>query len=97
MADDLVRKQVIRILNRMLDGELNVIHGCLELDFLWHKGHEFIGADYGEHYSHLAHIPLPEQYHLWNKENLMKKLKELDGYKPNVLYTVRLLLKELNQ
>ncbi|WP_441958182.1 hypothetical protein [Paenibacillus sp. TAF43_2] len=96
VSDDLVKNRVVQILNDMLNGKINIILGCLELDGLWHQGHTFIGIDFGEHYHNLAHIPLPAQYHLWNQEALKERIKELDAYKPNILYTARLLLDEIN-
>ncbi|BBI35956.1 hypothetical protein [Cohnella abietis] len=97
MIDDFVKKKVIQILNDMINGTTNIILGCLELDALWHQGHEFIGIDFGEHYTNLSQIPLPAHYHLWNKDALSERLHELEAYKGNVLYTARLLLEELNQ
>lgn len=96
MIDDHVRRKVVQILNDMSDGKTNIILGCLELDTLWHQGHDFIGIDFGEHYTNLSHIPLPAQYELWNKDALREKLNELEAYKSNVLHTARLLLEELN-
>lgn len=96
MIDDVIRRTVVQTLNDMLNGKTNIILGCLELDTLWHQGHDFIGIDFGEHYTNLSHIPLPAQYKLWNKDALRERLNELEAYKSNVLYTVRLLLEELN-
>jgi hypothetical protein len=93
--DDKIIDKVIAILTGMLNGEINVINGCSELDALWHQGNEFIGSDFGEHYSQLAHIPVPKQYGQWNQEVLMAKLQELENYKPNVISTARLLLNDL--
>jgi hypothetical protein len=95
LSEQLVRNKVIRILLGMIKGETNIIYGCLELDALWHEGYEFIGADFGEHYSKLAHLPLPEQYELWDQEALMLKLKEVETYTPFVLSDARILLTEL--
>ncbi|ETT76623.1 hypothetical protein C173_06391 [Paenibacillus sp. FSL R7-277] len=97
MIDDVVRKKVVQILNDMLNGKTNIIVGCHELDTLWIQGHDFIGIDFGDHYTNLSHIPLPAQYKLWNKDALRERLNELEAYKANVLYTAKLLLEELNE
>lgn len=95
MNDESAKSKVIPILKDMLDEKKHVILGCIELSALWHEGHDFIDYDFLEHYDNMQHIPMPDQYHLWNQEVLKDRIKDLEIYKSKVLRDVKTFLDKL--
>jgi hypothetical protein len=96
-SDEVVKSKVKQILEGMIEGKINIINGCQDLsNFEVMEEHEFFGYDFTEHLSNFHHIPLPEEYHLWNNSALEEKLKELETYKQKVLTSVKDLLKEIS-
>lgn len=95
MAEN-VKEDVIHILQQMINGKKNIIHGCAELDRYLMEGHDFIYWEFDEYYYELLQYPLPEQYHLWETRALEDKLKEIDRtYREKVIDLAKDLLEEL--
>ena len=88
-------KQVKLILQQMIEGRKNVIKGCAELNALSLASFAFIYNDFDEYYSLLQQYPLPEEYQLWEKGALEKKLKELDELRNKVIALSMELLEEI--
>jgi hypothetical protein len=92
-----IKIKVISICSLIINDEVDIVSGCRELAMLRHQGHEFIPIIFVGYDSELDYIPLPSEYHLWNKEALKNKLQEMDNYKEAVLNSAKDLLQEMTK
>lgn len=88
------KEEVLRILENLLGGELDLVDACRELTKLYHQGYDFIPIEFVGYDSEMDSIPLTKFRHLWNQQEL-EKILQSNPYKESVLNSAKKLLVQL--
>ncbi|MBK9183980.1 MAG: hypothetical protein IPM83_12920 [Ignavibacteria bacterium] len=66
-------------------------------DLYYSTGESIIPISLGVGYeSELDEVPIPSEYHLWDKNGLSEKLKKVELYRPDIIREAKELLEKLN-
>jgi len=75
-----------RLLDRIIEDKIDLVLGTRKLrELYFDTGENFIPPTLGIGYeSELDDLPTPDEYHMWNENDLKEKLKKADRYRANI-------------
>jgi hypothetical protein len=90
--------RTIRLLNKIIEDKIDIVLATRELRQLYYDtGERFIPTKLGIGYeSVLDHIPIRDEYHLWNEDVLKEQLKMVDSYRDNIKKDAREFLRTIS-